>query len=255
MAIEIFFCYAHEDEQLLKSLKAHLRPLQQENLVTLWYDRNINAGTEWKNEIDLRLNSADIIILLISPDFMNSDYCYSVEMKQAIERHRQGSAQVVPVILRYVHWQLTVLKELQALPSDGKPIRSWVDIDEGFYNVVEGLRPVVERMQQKKSISKSHNQFFANGEDDVAIFEQLKHQLIKWLRVEAIQLNIDSDGKSPSALIEQVRSTGNFDETHLQVISTLLNLANGVIKSEKFSVLDYKQALMFLLMHTRTDKY
>ncbi len=86
MPVTIFFCYAHEDETLLKKLKSHLRPLQHQELIDVWYDRNISAGIEWEQEIDKHLNSSQIVLLLISPDFMDSDYCYSVEMKRALER-------------------------------------------------------------------------------------------------------------------------------------------------------------------------
>ena len=88
MAVSIFFCYAHEDEALLNKLKTYLKPLQRQGLIDVWHDRDISAGTEWEQEISERLNEAKIILLLVSPDFMNSDYCYSVEMKRALERHR-----------------------------------------------------------------------------------------------------------------------------------------------------------------------
>ena len=104
MSVSIFFCYVHEDETLLKKLKAHLRPLQRLGLVTVWYDRDISAGTEWEQQIKEQLNSAQIILLLVSPDFMDSDYCYGIEMQRALQRHQRGEARVIPVILRPVYW-------------------------------------------------------------------------------------------------------------------------------------------------------
>lgn len=97
MSVKIFFCYAHEDELLLNQLKRQLRPLQRQELIDVWHDRDINAGTEWEQEISQHLNAADIILLLISPDFMDSDYCYCVEMKRAIERNEHGEAHVIPI--------------------------------------------------------------------------------------------------------------------------------------------------------------
>ena len=143
MAVKIFFCYAHEDEPLLNKLKAHLRPLQRQGLVDVWYDRDISAGTDWEQQIKERLNTAQIILLLVSPDFMDSDYCYGIEMKRAIERHEQGEAHVIPIILRPVYWQ-GVLGKLQALPTDAIPIMSsgWQYQDEAFFNVTEGIRNV-----------------------------------------------------------------------------------------------------------------
>src|SRR5256885_883710 len=122
-SLRIVFCYAHEDELLLNRLKAHLRPLQRQGLVEMWHDRVINAGAEWQQEIDNAFNMADIILLLVSVDFMNSDYCYDVELQKAIERHRRKEACVIPIILRYTFWQGT-FGELQALPTDAKPIES-----------------------------------------------------------------------------------------------------------------------------------
>jgi TIR domain/WD domain, G-beta repeat len=148
MSVSIFFCYAHEDEELLNKLKRHLWPLQRQGLIAVWHDRDISAGTEWEQEISQHLNAAQIILLLVSPDFMYSDYCYGVEMKRAIERHQRGEARVIPVILRSVYWQ-GILGHLQALPIDAKPVRSWADVDEALYNVTEGIRTVVEHISVK----------------------------------------------------------------------------------------------------------
>lgn len=148
MAVKIFFCYAHEDEELLNNLKAHLKPLQWEGLIDIWYDRDISAGSEWEQEIHKHLNAAQIILLLVSSDFMNSDYCYGVEMQQALERHERGEALVVPVILRSGYWQIPPLRKLQALPTDAKPIMSasWQYPDEAFFDVTEGIRKAIEKM-------------------------------------------------------------------------------------------------------------
>ena len=151
MAIEIFFCYAHEDELLLKKLKAHLRPLQRNDLIDVWYDRDISAGTEWEREIDKHLNTAQIILLLVSPDFMDSDYCYGIEMKQAMERHERGEASVIPIILRPVYWHEAPFGKLQALPKDGIPVTGsrWHNWDDAFYDVAEGIRNVIIKLNKQ----------------------------------------------------------------------------------------------------------
>lgn len=148
MPIEIFCCYARKDQQLLQQLKSHLMPLQREGLITIWADTDIDAGSEWKEEISKHLNTAQIILLLVSPDFMDSDYCYSIEMKRAMERHESKDACVIPIILRPVYWQKAPFGRLQALPTDGKPIKSssWGDSDEAFFNVTEGIREVVDKL-------------------------------------------------------------------------------------------------------------
>lgn len=144
--IKIFFCYAREDETFLNKLKTQLRPLQRQGLFDLWHDRDISAGTAWELAIKEQLNTAQIILLLVSPDFMASDYCYSVEMQRALERREKGEAEVIPIILRRVHWQGEPLGKLQALPTDGVPVSNWQDRDEALYNVAEGIKKIAEKM-------------------------------------------------------------------------------------------------------------
>jgi WD40 repeat protein len=149
--LEIFCCYARKDQQLLNDLKAHLMPLQRQGLIILWADTDIGAGTEWEKEIEKHLNTAQIILLLVSRDFMNSDYCYSKEMQWAIERHKRGEARVLPIIIRPVYWEGTPFGKLQALPTDAKAVtsRHWHNRDEAFLNVTKGIRKVVENLHIK----------------------------------------------------------------------------------------------------------
>ena len=146
MTVEIFFCYAREDEDLRNGLEKQLRALKRQGLIDLWHDREISPGLEWESEIDKHLNTAQIILLLISPDFMDSDYCYSVEMKRAMQRHKRGDARVIPIILRPVYWRGAPFGKLQALPVDAKPVKSWGDLDEAFFNIAEGIRDVIEKI-------------------------------------------------------------------------------------------------------------
>ena len=144
--LEVFCCYARQDHLLLAELKKHLVPLQREGLINLWADVDISAGQEWEREIHRHLNAAQIILLLVSPDFMASEYCYSTEMKRAIERHNDGEAHVLPLIIRPVAWQKTPLSKLQALPTNAKPITKWDNQDEAFSDAAEGIRDVIERI-------------------------------------------------------------------------------------------------------------
>jgi hypothetical protein len=147
MAVNVFFCYAHEDEPLLKRLKIYLTLMQRQGLIALWHDRDISAGTEWEEEISEKLNTAQIILLLVSPDFIASDYCYSIEMKRALERHHRKEARIIPVILRQIDWQ-DILGNIQALPTDAKPVLSplWHSQDDAFYDVAQGIRQVVMQL-------------------------------------------------------------------------------------------------------------
>ncbi|MEQ1546982.1 toll/interleukin-1 receptor domain-containing protein [Methyloglobulus sp.] len=94
----MFYSYSHKDEVLRDELEKHLKLLQRQNVIDSWHDRKIDAGTEWKNTIDDNLETADIILLLISSDFLASDYCIDIEVKRAMEKHKEKSAVVIPVI-------------------------------------------------------------------------------------------------------------------------------------------------------------
>ncbi len=143
--IEIFFCYAHEDESYRQLLEKHLEPLRRQGFIKIWHDHYITAGSNSQKEIDSHLTTAHIILLLISPDFMHSDYCYNVVTKRAMERYERGEVDIIPVILRPIYWQSAPFGQLQALPRDGKPVSSW-DLDEAFFDVAEGIRKIIEKM-------------------------------------------------------------------------------------------------------------
>jgi len=142
--VELFYCYSHEDEELRDELEKHLSILKRQGVIAGWHDRKIGAGKEWKGQIDAHLNSAAVILLLISSDFLASDYCYDVEMKRALERHDAGEACVILVILRAVEWKGAPFGKLQCLPTDAKPVTSWPNRDEAFRNVAQGIRKAVE---------------------------------------------------------------------------------------------------------------
>ena len=148
-AVYVFTSYAHEDENLLAQLKKHLSPLKRLGVIQEWYDREIKAGTEWRGQIDANLENAQLILLLISPDFMDSDYCYDVEAKRALQRHEGGSARVIPVILRPVMWANTPISKLQALPREGKPVTTWENVDSALLNVVEGIKDAIQSLTTK----------------------------------------------------------------------------------------------------------
>jgi len=118
--LRIFISYAHEDSDIRGELERHLKFLERLNLSVIWYDRKIDAGKEWEYEIDENLDNCDIILLLITANFMASDYCYCVEMKRAMERHFTEQARVIPIILRPTLWDDAPFSRLQALPAYGK---------------------------------------------------------------------------------------------------------------------------------------
>ena len=149
-ALKLFYSYAHKDETLRNQLETHLKILQRQKLIQPWHDRCIVAGTDWAKEIDDNIKRADIILLLISADFIASDYCYEIELKQAMKRHHAGEARVIPVILRHVDWKKTPFSVLQSFPTNAKPITSWSDRDEAWLNVETAIREAVEDIKSQR---------------------------------------------------------------------------------------------------------
>src|SRR5450759_1885752 len=142
--VTVFLAYAHEDEPLRKELEKHLSLLQRQGLVSTWQDRHIMAGTDWAREIDEHLKSASIILLLISADFLASDYCYGVEMQRALDRDKASQARVIPIIVRPVNWKGAPFAHLQVLPTDARAITAWNNRDEAWTDVANGIRKVLE---------------------------------------------------------------------------------------------------------------
>jgi hypothetical protein len=142
--VKLFVSYSHKDEVLRDALETHLSLLKNQGVIQVWYDRKIGAGTEFAASIDENLADSQIILLLISPDFLASAYCWGVEMTQAMQMHEKKTARIIPVILRACDWRSAPFGKLLAAPKDGKPIKSWPDLDEALYDVARQIRSVVE---------------------------------------------------------------------------------------------------------------
>lgn len=147
-AARIVFSYSHKDEELRDQLETHLKLLQRQQIISTWHDRRILAGDKWKGKIDDNFSRADAILLLVSPDFLASDYCYDVEMQMALEREAKGEVKVIPVILRACDWHTAPFGKLQALPKDGKAITSWANRDEAWNDVAKGIRTAVTEIKE-----------------------------------------------------------------------------------------------------------
>lgn len=142
----VFFSYSHADEDLRDQLEKQLAMLKRQGVIETWHDRRIGAGQELGQVIDDHINSDDIILLLVSPDFIASDYCYDIEMKRAMERHEAGEAIVIPVILRACDWHHAPFGKLLGTPKDGKPVTQWPDRDEAFLQVARSVRDAAGRI-------------------------------------------------------------------------------------------------------------
>jgi TIR domain len=147
--LNIFLSYAHADEDMKKELDKNLVMLKRSEMIHVWQDRMIQPGTEWDAAIATELANADIILLLISVDFNNSQYIWDKELKVAMERHEKNEARVIPVILRTCEWSEMPYAKLQALPGNATPISSFADKDVAYTEVAKGIRMVVDHLLSK----------------------------------------------------------------------------------------------------------
>ena len=205
--VKLFYSYSHKDEELQIELMKHLAGLRRRGLILEWYDRKISGGKSWEHEIDKHLNTAQVILFLVSSDFMASDYANGVEVKRAMERHESGEARVIPIILRDVHWDGAPFSRLQALPKNAKPIKSWVSTDEAFTDVAKGIERVIEELQFH------YGQENANAVTQKPINDQESlESRVQWVLVL-------------SATIDEInRPTAEAIVKHLQMLSGNANL-------------------------------
>jgi len=159
--IKLFFSYSHRDEELRDELETHLSALKRQGVIEAWHDRRISAGAEFGGEISQHLENSPIILLLVSPNFIASDYCYEVEMTRALELHHGGKARVIPVILRPCDWHSLSFGKLQALPRDGKPVSKYPNLDDAFLEITQGIRAVAKEIDSateiKSEVTKPHS--------------------------------------------------------------------------------------------------
>lgn len=146
--VKVFYSYSHEDEIYRRKLEKHLKLLQRQGIISSWHDRFIESGSVWEKRLKHHLESAQIILLLISPDFLNSDYCYDIEMKRALQRHKSGKARVIPIALRPVDNSDAPFMQLQGLPPGFKPVTEWNNEDRAFANIASGIRRVAEEFRR-----------------------------------------------------------------------------------------------------------
>lgn len=150
----VFFSYSHADEALRDQLEKQLSLLKRQGIIDVWHDRRIGAGEDFAEQIDRHIESDDIILLLVSSDFLNSDYCYEKEMMRAMERHHAGEAIVIPVILRACDWHGGPFGKLNASPPDGRPVTQFPDRDQALLEVAKAVRAAAEKLGKKVPSSR-----------------------------------------------------------------------------------------------------
>jgi len=143
--VKLFISYSHRDERYFNQLIIRLVVLYREGVIAQWHDRMIRPGADWRKAIDYNLDSADCVLLLVSPDFIASDYCYGIEMKKALRRHLEEGVPVIPVIVRPAEWRRTPLGDLKAIPKDGRAITEWSNRDRAWLEVAKALRLALDR--------------------------------------------------------------------------------------------------------------
>jgi hypothetical protein len=151
--INLFFSYSHKDLDLRNELEKHLAILIRQQIIDSWHDRRIEAGQVIDHAISTHLQQADIILLLVSSDFLASDYCYDIEMKEAMKRHETKETVVIPVILRPCDWHDTLFGKLLATPTDGKPVTQFANLDEAFLDITRAIKRVAKSLTNKATPS------------------------------------------------------------------------------------------------------
>jgi hypothetical protein len=163
--INLFFSYSHIDEDLRNELDKHLSILKRQGVINAWHDRCIIGGSEVDFEINNHLKTANIILLLVSSDFLASDYCYDKEMILAIKMHNNGSAVVLPVILRPCDWQGAPFGKLMATPKDGKPVTKFSTLDEAFLEITNEIKRIVQTLSPPTNPTENFPQHVPSKSD------------------------------------------------------------------------------------------
>ena len=155
--LEVFFSYSHKDEAVRDELETHLVMLKRQGIVETWHDRRIVAGDEFDGQISENLESAGIILLLVSPYFLASNYCYDVEMKRAMERHEANEARVLPIIVDPCDWHSAPFGKLLAMPQDGKPISKFPNMHDAFLQITNAIRQAAASNGQNETDNPSRD--------------------------------------------------------------------------------------------------
>ena len=144
--LTLYFCYAQREKALRAALEAHLEPLKQQGLIRTWYDDQIRAGVEKRTEMRLHLQTADVILLLISSTLFASDDLLQEGISQALTRHERGEALIIPILMRPVDLEATPIGALRVLPSNGIPVSKWRNRDEALADIARGIRMAVNAL-------------------------------------------------------------------------------------------------------------
>ena len=187
--IKLFYCYAREDKTFRDKLQTQLSSLNHRYRLTHWSDRKIVPGENWEQAINKNLDTADVILLLISPYFIASEYCYGKEMQRALELHRQGTCRIIPILLRPAQWEETPLKDIQLLPTNAKPITSWANRDDAYHDIVKGINYALENLLLSRKTPEEWPEEWKKEAHTFMKFKRYEEALAAWDQV----LHLESD--------------------------------------------------------------
>jgi hypothetical protein len=254
MGWRVFYSYSHKDEELRKQLETFLGPLRQKKKITEWQDRKIEPGAVWDKEIKDELRAANLILFLISPEFLDSDYCFGVEVETALERMKRGEAKVIPILLRPCLWEESRFSALQLIPRDAKAVCSWTSLDEALRDVAKEVSKMVaeeppKQVDQSVEYPEAHK--FDSSLDLVRnqircyahIYERTRQRMVpsdeRTVRLEQIFSNMRSLAMASYPLVHELAASPSPGErlaavSILQVFASesLLTFLVGLLKAE-----------------------
>ena len=148
--VQVLLLYTHKDARFRDDLMASLIPLERQGLIMFYEERIITPGTEWAAEMNKRLASTQLILLLISPDFLASDYVWSNELKHILRRAKAGEILVIPIIVRAADWHNSPYGMFRPLPSNEVPVHAWTSRDEAYVDIAQGIQTAVEAFNLRR---------------------------------------------------------------------------------------------------------
>lgn len=244
-----FISYSHADQAHLTNLEKHFAQVKRDGLLNAWTDHAIKAGGNLNTEISEALNNSDLFIALVSPDYINSGYCYEKEFQRALELHQQGKIVIVPVIVEACDWHSTPFSDLKALPKDGKPISTWSNINTAFLDVITNLRSLLKKEENEflkptgnPDISKKYRaqrdfdsiekmEFVTNGFNEVVT--KLKEYIHEVIEVDGIKAKIIEDTPQQFSCLLINRNKQNMESTLTLTKSDLANKSNRTMMYQR----------------------
>lgn len=246
MPKRLFISYAHIDETFMQELQDHLSMLKRDDLVSIWHDRKIDAGQKWKDKIDENLESADIILFLVSSKFLASDYCMDVEVARAMKKDEEGSAKLIPIIIRPVDWQTSNLSQFQALPKDAKAITMWGNQDEAWVDVTQKLRKILTEFVPTSIPVQNELELANDIQVAPATLDWLHSTEISFSHRNADTVTLDDIFVWPDLLVEQDIKDIEITDSKKLSVKKGLYFVTGEEQQGKTTLLKalYKEALL-----------